>query len=755
MGSPETAETQTEYDENADLALRLLETSTQQEQTLEEIYAASDEATKVENVELDTGSSGMRLLFLSELLIGHKDSDVGFYGEVIRQVASLPEEARPHAVVISGLPQGDFRFLQKRRRTTLVPQLNNMDAQFGAAKQAIDMAREVGVPIVYNMSNDDRQIAEENTIEMFKRTLKLANGQDGVPYYKIDQMRQHPSWNSHVAFQRDVVFPYCLRAGRTLHSMAAMQELHDVPVEEYSMLYAVHQARTNGEQPDPRYLAALDSEALDGDSNLVITDDVDLIMSAESRDYTVAVRHNLNFSNEPMYQSHMHIPVEAIGQESAHGDAVPDALVTQHNQEAVGADMGGTWAISTPGFIDGTRFLHSRASTTTAPGDVSRRLTTTRRRVSRPGATMHELTENGNHLVTIYNGELIEKASSIGRMALAETCDWQVGSITARPDILVKYLDYLRVKAIGKLPTALFFNGDIIHGRNYPDFPSESQATGLMAMDSQVAFNVELLKRTWGDMRADELGMIGRIAITPGNHEFNSSTEKWTGHSFSDYLKHSFERIYARAGFTDEQIDERVKFYDAVRTAKGEVAKAWTAVEHFGDYGVLAQHFLINKGGKGTGGQLPVYQAQSYISGAGSLVENIDVFLAGHWHHPQYAMFGNKLSVVGGSIAGLSGYELTRGYRPVIGGTIIRLGGGEPPQIEFISEKALHNHQVTTGRFTANQLREEGYTDDAGFDAHEHGLRLPRQFPKSALQKAIRDMERDISDRRHSMGELK
>lgn len=50
--------------------------------------------------------------------------------------------------------------------------------------------------------------------------------------------------------------------------------------------------------------------------------------------------------------------------------------------------------------------------------------------------------------------------------------------------------------------------------------------------------------------------------------------------------------------------------------------------------------------------------------------------MTGHWHHPQYVVFGDRLHIVGGLISGLSDYELKRGYRPTASGTLIHLGGG-------------------------------------------------------------------------------
>jgi hypothetical protein len=431
-------------------------------------------------------------------------------------------------------------------------------------------------------------------------------------------------------------------------------------------------------------------------------------------------------------------------------------LVTMHNQEAVGVSTQNSWVVSAGGLIRARNFFGARGSKTDAPGDVSRRLVTTRRRIPSPSATMHERTDDDRHIITVFSETLNEKAHSIPeRMTIAELCDLQTGSITARPDILAKYLDYIRTRAIGERATALFFGGDMMHGRNYPNFPMESQMTGLMAMDSQEAFNTNLFQEAFKDVSKEELDGLMKVLVQPGNHEWNSGTLKWHGYSFTTYMRNLFEKMYARAGYSDNEIAARVQSHEAVITPKGEYASGYTGVEYFGDMGVLIQHYLLERGGKGSGGDIPVYQAHNFVTGAGDLMKNVDIFMAGHWHHPQYGVFGDKVSLVGGSIAGISDYELKRGYRPTIAGTLLHIGGGLPVQIEFVSEQNLHAHKITTGGFSEKVLKAEGYKDDREFDAIKHGIFLPDRFAKSGLQKKILQMGRDASQRTHALAELR
>jgi hypothetical protein len=190
-------------------------------------------------------------------------------------------------------------------------------------------------------------------------------------------------------------------------------------------------------------------------------------------------------------------------------------------------------------------------------------------------------------------------------------------------------------------------------------------------------------------------------------------------------------------------------------TPAGEYATGDVGIEYFGEFGVLIQHYLMERGAKGATGGLPVYQASQFVAGGGDNMKSIDILMAGHWHHPQYGLFNDKVAVVGGSMAGQSDYELKLGYRPTPGGTIVHMGGGKPTQLEFVSEQALQSHKIKTGRFTDAQLAEEGYVSDPDFKPARHGIFLPDSFPKSALQKKLRAYGRYASQRAGNLAEFR
>lgn len=655
-----------EIDANAELAIQILSYHAEEELSLREIY--QHDRLRVAEIYIESDRPSFKTIYLNEALIGNEYSDIEFF---LKTIDSLPTDH--DLIVLSGIVQGDFKMVEKRRKGTLKPELASMDAQFSAAREVIKALCEKG-PVVYNMGNDDMRICEDYTLEYFRKMFDLAKSSEGVNYFQQDKIKQHRLWQEHLSFQISHAYPYCLRAGRRLHSAEEVGVMSDgeLEVEEYMMLYDTVKRLERGEDPNPDYAPYLDLACL-ADTDFKIVDDFNLRVKTASDENTTWVRHHFNFSTAPVYGNHMANMVEALGDMKANGHASPYMMVTEHNLEEVGVMVDGTWAISGGGFLKPELFMNAKGRKTNVPGDPAKRLATTRRRIPSPSASSHERFDDGRHTITIYNEKLLQKADSCPRTALILLTDWQIASLTARPDLLIKYLDYAQ-----RIPEQRigYFNGDFVQGRNYPNFPNENQELGLISMDSQIQFVKDILDEFLRE------GGFDRSWVTPGNHEWNSGTEKWHGYSFTQYV---LDALSAKG------LD--AKRAEGMITAEGEKFKAWSSVDYVGDYGVYVSHLPLLKGAKGSSG-LPIYQAGAHSKGVGQAKQSIDFEMYGHWHHPQYALFGDKLAVISGSLAGMSGYEWMRGYRPTISSVVLHIGGGQPPQLEFLSKEFMENWQV-------------------------------------------------------------
>lgn len=753
-------------------------------------YADADERRRVSTVEHKTGRDGFRVQFLTDLRIGSQDAAVEHFEEAVNWMGDLPQDQKPDVVVMSNVIVGSHNYLEKPKRMTVIDRLDSMDTQFGLGREAIEMVQEAGPgKVIYTLGEMDARTAEEYTLETMMRMRAVAKGwkstekhadllrEEGlandfyadlmkasVSWKTVDNLRAHPEWKTHLQFQTDVVYPFCLTHGRRLKTAEEMREATDgdIAVDEYFVLFNAAEAAERGEDIPAEHLEWLKKTDEDYDPNIVVVNDFDMTVKTDKRRRDVEVRRHLNFSAKPKYKSFMGKQMTAMSERISAGEDFPDLFVTTHNMEAIGVGALGTWSISTGPLQDPERALHADGGENYVNGDDSRRMFATRGRMPKPSSDILEFKDDGRMILTVSNSALTEKQATVSeRQTIAEICDLQSGSITARPEILVNYLDYLRTRVLGENALSIYFGGDMMHGRNYPHFPTESGRTMLMGMDAQENFNIALFNMAFADMSPEELDGIDRVVVQPGNHEWNSGTLKWHGYSFVRGMQGVFREMFAQQGLTREEMNQKVKTYYAAMTERGELLTGYTGVERYGDgdpsqftpdnsLGFLIQHYLLERGGKGSGGDAPVYQGHAFANGASDLMKWVDVMMSGHWHHEQYAVFKNKLSLVAGSIAGLSDYEMKRAYRASISAMLIHFGGSLPVQVEFIPEETLHNHVVTKGDFTRDSLRTKGYGGETyrnqrGHDPHRHGIWMPRQYPKSATQQALLHMAEDAA----------
>lgn len=792
-GGPPTAE-QKMQEKNAKLAAGILDTSDlDQEMSLLERYEQNEAGRKTPVYELDTGESSVRYLNMSEILAGNQYADIKFYYDTIDRVKNSPEEDQPHLVLLSGLIEGDHKHLQKDRRKTLVDGLDSMDRQFRGARELLEKASEVDAPIVYNLSDHDKRIADEYTLQILGTSRKYAekSNETGFGVGKRDSIKHHPKYNEHYQFQVDEVYPMCLQLGRRLYTAEEMSEITNgnITEEEYFLLYNARKTeQANAQLPSserqalkPYHRQWLNQlEEAKADLNVTMVDNVNINVTTENNQFHDWVRNDFgNISANSKKQSHMKAKQDIVMEEKSQGRNYPNMLIAQNEHESAGVSNNNEWVVSNPGMLDTSKFHDTKGSRSEANGDVARKIVNSRRRTSTPGATIHERTDEGSHKIKFFNKTLNEKSDALqDRMTIALLPDWQTGSTTARPELLAKEIDYIRTRIMGENAVMLAFLGDHMQGANYPHFKNESQVTGLISMDSQEAFNEDLLKHTFGDLSVEEVKAIDRIRNQNGNHEYNSGTTKWHGYSFITYMNHYFENemenVYTYmfsqrhpnaskkevSQMVANEMENKVKSHEAYYTPYGDYVPGYADIEYFGDsntpednIGLLLQHSMLGKGSKGSG-DIPAYQTDKLLKGIGALGRSFDIFGQGHWHHPNYVEVGDKVSMGCGSKAGLSDFEFKLAHYPTIAGNMIHIGGGEPVEVEYLSKQTLQNHEITSGWLSSEMLEEEGYRDDPEFNPERGGIYIP-DVAKSGLQKKILDMQRGASSRENRMAEIR
>lgn len=767
----------------------------------DEIMDADPGLDDIQTIEHKRGrQKNEHTLFLADLLVGNRFSDNHFFNEIVKRVASLPTSQKPDQVVMTGLYMGDFGGRKKNSRWMLKNGLRSLDEQFHHGKSKLDQLKELGVPIVYSMSDNDTDIVEEMTFEAFEQMHLLAKKHarenqesDDVKRQlsRIEKAKANPNWPEYYRFTQEVAFPYCVRSGRALRSIEQVGEVaanlaeeleqqiasgklngeeqarlsdqlgrlrQDIARGEYELpereiLYDAYKRQSQGQRLTAKHRTILDLDALKDSDSLQVVEDFEMRTKTRGAQYTDLIRHRFQTSKLPV-SNYFAAPTKIRKQLAADGEDIYDNIVITGQREAAGVFGLDNRAIhSIGGLQDARKAANSKGYILTSPSNQAGREILGRRRFHPASATSIERRDDGTQFVTIYNKHLIEVSESIEEtVTVMLQCDWQAGNIASRPDLQLKQLDMVN-RRLGQGVIYLALGGDIVEGRNYSDFNRESGRTGLGAMDQQFEFVRLMVEQSLEQLSKDDMKNLF-VKSTIGNHEYNSGTLKWNGYSFFEPIIDPYKQAYASRGFSSSEIRDRVQIQDTLISPRGEPFKSYETIFRIGELGVSLSHFF--GAGKGTGGQPPAFTGMNQTTGLGDVRKDIDVGIFGHYHHASYVLGGNKLYVGAGALNGITGFEYDRGLRSASSIVALHLGGGRPPQIEIIPEKAINDYKIPSGPFSDKELRvNHGFRDDKGFDIGKHTPYLDSRFPKSALQKMVLKLGQDAAysiDRTGTLG---
>ena len=713
----------------------------------DDVHKAFNKKRTVDKLNVDINGKSAKIMHIAELLLGHKDSDLDFAEYALSHLKALSPKEKPDVVLCSGLIFGGFQHREKNSRRV---KTMTVSEQLSRAKQFIDRLQDMGMTVVYNKSDNDQKIIEDYTYDAVK-TLEGVVRERGndrpTSFAAFDRVQQSRLWQSNYEFQWDVVFEYMLRSGRNL---LTKEEVHrkarqagevgnrnDLYTEEYLLLIDAHKKLERGEP-----LTSLQNKVLEVKNipyskrkpdKLIFTDDYNLKLKTKGRTTSVDVKHEFKQSATSMTKDPTRIARKVWAQKEAAGEKAPDAFILENAQLCQGVMQNNTLFMSLPGM---TSFNYDSSSYTRVPCDKAQRMTMARGEVNIAGIQEVEFHDDGRISIHLMNDALMNIAAKTSeRHAAIFFSDWQTGSSTARPDLAVKALDYALHTVLPKEKGMIFPNGDIIEGRNYPEMPNQNGYMNLVDVDDQVLFVYKYMREILEKMPEEAKKNLLRVLITVGNHEWNSG-RKFFGATHSLFLKALFDAA------SDGKFETTLHSKDIVRAGTSHF-KSSTAITELANYKVLTQHYIL-EGGTG----LPINQFQQMLSSsAGPLMKEINLMEGGHWHHPQYAMTGNKIAVLSGSLAGLGSYEWWKGINPVMGTTIVHLGGNKPPEIEFLTPEFLYNYKCK-GAFSDSNLAKQGFTTDRNFDPNLYGygkilLANGNQFkemPQSATQKKLWSM---------------
>lgn len=728
----------------------------------DKIYDENRESIKVEKLGFDITGPGT--LHLSDALYGHKNLNSRFLTKEIKRITNLPENERPSVVIMSDVVFGTFIVNNNKKRRAFAKGAKHLETQFALANKAITKMAEAGIKVVVMQGDNAFAIADDHAIKNVQRLTSMAKPLLGISGGHIDyataaRIRQNERFDEHFTFEWDVVYPYCVRSGRSLLNADEVSKMTDgaVQMEEYLMLFDAYEKQLAGEVIPPEYLSVINFENISFpgkkfDDGIHIVDDAHVDMKNPDGTIRYSSRLFARFGLSPQT-----MPTDPITKlktfmtaMSAEGEIPPDFSVLTNQKSLVGLQGdNASWSISTPGLQETN--INEKGSILRTTGDISWRQIM-RGVTAKPATLRYDRNAEDTVTYEISNDLLNQKSEATVPTTIAFLHDLQIGSHTAHLDLPVKALDYIVRNIAPYKEVILGLNGDISHGLNHPGSAIQNGPTLLNALDPQQKMGERLFKNSLDHYSHAELDNIKKVLVTLGNHEWNSGNKDF-GSTHSLWIQDAFADILSSKvapGQLQKELRERVSFHDTMHTGDGDLlVNAWTALEPVGAYNLMMQHLILDKQAKGPGGPA-ILQLKSLISGLGSLLQNIDLFEFGHWHNGQFILHGNKIGVVAPALdAQQSEYEWMRAYRPKAGLFLMHVGGGKPNQpqpvkLEFVSTKALHNHQIKDGVFSQESLASRGFFDDPNFDPMKNGY-ADYLGLHSALQKQIWRMAQEIA----------
>lgn len=734
--------------DTARLVKRLYAKETPQVESLEDVkslYRAHNDVRRVQEVRIQTDRPGARVLPINELRIGHQDGLSGFelVESVVKTLQKTPKEEQPSVILVTNLLQGDFAHSKSQQRGSLVPGMDNMGNQFKTAKMMLDLLRSTNIPVVLSLGPDDHRMAKDYTLDVVADLRKYDKGGDNhITYYNQNKLLQSDTFQQHKKFQVQYILPLCYHLGRPLRSAEkmALDTDGEITRSEYLMIYE----HVVLQQPLHRAIG-IDEALLKGlgewFDNSVVVDDADLIFETAGEERLFRYRHVESFSPDTLSANHTDMVAKMLGNLGTNGYDLPDASMTGRGQEPIYLTHSNVPIVTLGGLTDPSESLNSSQMYRHITGDASLRANAMRKRLWTPTIDDFEIADNGDVIHRFINKDFLDKADSLPRTAVFELCDIQKGSPTARSDYFIKYLSYI-LETAERMPVALQWAGDMIHGHIYAGFSDESQAVGLIKIASQKLVLEEYLMKAFGhpDVPRALLDAVIDVLVQQGNHdEIQRKSVPNNNDSNIDYLLHIQRNIFDKPGE-----ESKVRHNATFHTSTGTPVPTWMGTTHLGAYTIKTAHYHIERGVKGNTGGLPLFHPYQRAQGLGE-EEKADILLGAHWHNEQAGMIGKKLVVIGGAWAERSQFEDMRGYEARMAGAVIFLGGGEPPEVRFVHAENLDSRKIKYGYFTPENLAAEGFRDDRNFDPKRHAQYSNDAWPKSALQKALKRIEREAS----------
>lgn len=722
-----------------------------------------DRATS--HIIIETGKPGFSVAPINSLRIGHQDGLDGLklVEQYIDHIDELDESSKPDILLVTDLMQGVYKHNQSMKRSALTPEFQDLNAQFRVANQLLNRLRATGIPVVVGMSENDHREAKDYAIDAVRELeglLSDAEKNDFVSFSQLYKYSQNTMFQDFRRFALDYAIPLGQKYGRRLRTAVEMRTDSDgnISQSEFMHLYQ-HVKLGHGLDPstgiDPDDITELGN--WNSDQSMIYVDDCDLVFVTEDgAKHTIKYRHSLGLTTESLLSNHMINPqrlMGSLGMKAAHNDELPTALMTGQQQEAAMVTHSGTDIISNPGLTNPFDSVDTRSLYRRTPGDTSLRAFTTRRRAWSPGVYEYSRPRNGVVRYTFYDKDILERSESIPRMAIVTYNDWQIGSPTSHPDMIV-HAQALAQEYATHMPVAIHGEGDFIHGHIYDSMPIESQAIGLFDIDSQTELTNSIISDTWMDVPSSTKDGVGHVLWLPGNHDQKQRVRLPSNEGRNvDTTLDTWRRVLEKAETNSD--DSIVHTERMFQSDDGTPVPTWIGRPRYGDVNMAVAHFHINsKNYKGGSGGLAVYDPYKRLEGMGGF-EDIQIASGAHHHNRMHTKTNGVMIDIGdANAAGQSEFESMLGlHHSNMSVKVREIGGGKPMTVSYYTEEALVNIPIKHGPYAIEQLNDAGFFDDNGADPLRYSIYSLDGSPRTAMQKRLWEQQRKASQRANHMAE--
>jgi hypothetical protein len=629
-----------------------------------DLMGEAREKIMIKSTPIKVDGDHLDISFIGNVRFGNFFIDDKF---VKKAVHFLEGQIKPNIVVAGGsLIQGDFDGYQSDRKRENIPDagLNRIRAQMEVYEKLIKRLEGAATDQVFcQLGIEEWNIALQRAIQVVADYSGITLS--GLGTYAIEKVKRlyGDDVMNYLITQSEIVIPYMYRIGRDILKADKVAELIGDPHDEILMIIFILLFREFGKSIPEKYNKVVNLEALDGDlkdsKRKISPDNLLLQLPRQFNNRTVQIIANSSFSNITQLVDPIRTLEENLKDLQSQNVKVSDFVFDFNAEKFIATVLnGGTFVCGLPGCHNveslGNHMINSAHSRIL--NSRSHRQITVRREITKPGIFNVEILDDGRIRFQYVNNRIFDiiEANQNQPELVEKLCyvsDIQIGSITAREEWFIKFLDYA-LYVWGA--TYLLINGDLIHGYHYPRFVAENRAICLTSVDAQKYFTREILRPFFPAPH------LKYIDIVLGNHDADIWGADITGRNDLEFLQMFLEEVHRHTN-VEVMNWSRMRHMGSPNFDGDPLNVPFGWRENIaGGFTFGAQHTWFPFGG----GRTPLDKQRKWYKNMGKAARGMDVSFGGHNHIFYTGDFNQKLMFQCAGILGGSGYEFARGLMP-------------------------------------------------------------------------------------------